>query len=50
MMIEAPVRDAVQVWRCGQCHRILARVVLPLGGYIQIKCHCNAMNEKDRRP
>jgi len=37
----------LQVWRCVQCGRILARLILPPGGKIEIKCKCNALNIRE---
>lgn len=32
------------MWRCSGCNRILARLYLPPGGAIEIKCKCNVVN------
>ncbi len=41
-MTEAP---PLTTWRCINCGRILAKLVVVPGAVVQVKCQCNVMNE-----
>lgn len=34
----------LEIWRCHQCRRILAKLSLTKGSVVEVKCKCNAMN------
>lgn len=43
----AALSPPLYVWRCCGCGRILARLYLPPGGKVEIKCKCNALNVRE---
>lgn len=52
MAVAAPrvagAHDTLDVWRCYKCGRIIAKVRLAVGSYVQIRCaHCGTYSDRE---